>query len=208
MDDQMPEMNGLEATRQIRASSSATIHRLVPIVAMTAHALDSDRTKRLEAGMNDFHSKPTRVETLKEILHRWLPKLDSSNTVSAREQVHLPHPPDSAPLVFDRKGLLERVVDDEEMVREITNDFLRDVPSQIDELKRQIGLNDAKAVAGKAHEIKGVAATVGVAALSSLAAEFGTASKAGDLDAIANRADEWDRQLQDLKTALSLAGVA
>ena len=74
MDIQMPEMDGLEATRQIRSSKSGDIDPDIPIIAMTAHALEEDREMCLKAGMNDFISKPLSPETLSGILNRWVGK--------------------------------------------------------------------------------------------------------------------------------------
>ncbi len=74
MDIQMPEMDGLEATRQIRSSKSGDIDPDIPIIAMTAHALDEDRAMCIKAGMNDFISKPLSPDVLSGLLPRWLPK--------------------------------------------------------------------------------------------------------------------------------------
>ena len=74
MDVQMPEMNGLEATRHIRNPQSAVRNHQIPIIAMTAGAMQGDREKCLEAGMNDYVSKPISPQTLAEALDRWLPR--------------------------------------------------------------------------------------------------------------------------------------
>jgi len=72
MDCQMPELDGFEATRMIRQREQGTGRR-IPIVALTAHALQGDRALCLEAGMDDYLSKPFTIEQLKAVLHRWLP---------------------------------------------------------------------------------------------------------------------------------------
>lgn len=76
MDIQMPEMDGLEATRIIRSSSLDRVDPCIPIVAMTAHTLQEDRDMCFKAGMNDFISKPLSSETLSAPLQRWLSKQD------------------------------------------------------------------------------------------------------------------------------------
>jgi CheY-like chemotaxis protein len=72
MDVQMPEMDGIEATRQIRDPQSRVLNHRVPIVAMTAHAMGDDRDKCLQAGMDDYITKPVRVPVLAAALEKWL----------------------------------------------------------------------------------------------------------------------------------------
>jgi len=74
MDVQMPEMNGFEATRQIRNPQSAVRNHRIPVIAMTAGAMQGDREKCLEAGMNDYVSKPIFPQALAEALDKWLPR--------------------------------------------------------------------------------------------------------------------------------------
>ncbi|MEY2399697.1 MAG: hypothetical protein QOJ00_2871, partial [Actinomycetota bacterium] len=71
MDCQMPELDGYEATRAIRQSETNGVH--IPIIAMTAHSMTTDRTKCLNAGMDDYISKPVRPAELQAVLARWLP---------------------------------------------------------------------------------------------------------------------------------------
>ena len=79
MDVQMPEMDGIEATRRIRKNekimySSSIHHSSIPIIAMTTHVMQGDRERCLKAGMNDYISKPVNPEALAEILEKWLPR--------------------------------------------------------------------------------------------------------------------------------------
>ncbi len=73
MDVQMPEMDGYEATHRIRDPQSKVHNHDIPIIAMTAHAMQSDRRKCLEAGMNDYLSKPINPQALADMLEKWLP---------------------------------------------------------------------------------------------------------------------------------------
>ncbi len=76
MDVQMPELDGYEATRQIRTGTHNVLSPDVPIIAMTAHTMNGDKEKCLEAGMNDYISKPFNVDQLFSVLNKWIqPKL-------------------------------------------------------------------------------------------------------------------------------------
>ncbi|HWU85612.1 MAG TPA: response regulator [Rhodocyclaceae bacterium] len=74
MDCRMPVMDGYETTRRIRAGDAGVLDPHIPIVAMTANAMAGDRELVLEAGMNDYLSKPINPKTLGETLQRWLEK--------------------------------------------------------------------------------------------------------------------------------------
>jgi len=85
MDVQMEKMDGYEATRQIRQSRDKRINSAIPVIAMTAHAMQSDREKCLEAGMNDYVSKPVEMKILARVIDKWLPK-DKSASASEKDQ--------------------------------------------------------------------------------------------------------------------------
>ncbi len=112
MDVQMPVMDGFEATRAIRSSEAKVPNRRIPIIAMTAHAMKGDRERCLEAGMDDYLSKPIAPRALAEALEKWMaPAPERSPAVAAPDGAA--EPVSAALPVFDRRALLARLMDDE-----------------------------------------------------------------------------------------------
>jgi PAS domain S-box-containing protein len=197
MDVQMPVMDGLEATRHIRDPESAIRNHHVPIIAMTAHALQGDRERCLEAGMNDYITKPVSPKALARVLEQWLPGEREAGESLPRAS----HPDSSAP-VFDWDGMVSRLMNDEDMAKEIVAIFLDDTPRQITVLKAHV---DAGATAGaerQAHSIRGASLNVGGEALCAVATEMETAARAGDLAGVRARMPELNTRFGRLKAAM------
>ncbi len=87
MDCQMPGMDGYEATRELRSSEGAD-GRHTPVIAMTAHAMTGDRERCLEAGMDDYITKPVRSHTLVEVLGRWVPATSAADDLAGDDAAH------------------------------------------------------------------------------------------------------------------------
>ena len=204
MDVQMPVMDGLEATRQIRDPQSAVRHHAIPIIAMTAHAMQGDRERCLEAGMNDYLSKPVSPQALAEVLARWLPKKNEEVKMLPAGVTSPPVPPAVLPVVFDRAGMLERFSNDEDLARVVTESFLNDIPRQIQALRAYVDAWEAPGAERQAHTIKGASAAVGGEALSALAFEMEKSGKAGDLGSVAARMDDLEREFVRLKEAMAV----
>jgi len=176
MDVQMPVMDGLVATRIIRNPLSAVRNHQIPIIAMTAHALKGDREKCLEAGMNDYVTKPLLVRLLAETLQKWLPvgKPARTDRTAAADN-------ESQPPVFDREGIRNRLMDDKQLVKMVISAFLEDIPHQIGELRVFLETGDIIGAGRQAHTIKGSSANAGGEQLRAIAAEMEKAARAGDL---------------------------
>jgi CheY-like chemotaxis protein/HPt (histidine-containing phosphotransfer) domain-containing protein len=208
MDVQMPEMDGFEATRQIRSLHSRTLDHRIPVVAMTARAMRGDREKCLEAGMNDYITKPVSPEALRGVIDRWMPP----GRVAAGSQpapVQQPATPDAGPpnlastRVFDRYGMLERLMGDEDLAWTIVSGFLEDMPRQIMALRNLVSQSDPRSAGGQAHKIKGAAANVGGEALRSVAAEMEKSGKAGNLDEVAVSMPKLEHEYRRLRDAIA-----
>ena len=203
MDAQMPVMDGLEATRRIRNPQSAVRNHHIPIIAMTAHALRGDRERCLQAGMNDYVTKPVEVSALVAVLEKWLNQEGESRQSragQAKEEVAATCEEEIP--VFDRAGLMHRVMNDEELARVVIEGFLGDLPAQIMKLKNYAAAGEACNVEQQAHKIKGASATVGGEALRALAAAMEQAGQAGDLAIISARMAELDARFAALKEAM------
>jgi CheY-like chemotaxis protein/HPt (histidine-containing phosphotransfer) domain-containing protein len=214
MDVQMPEMDGYEATRQIRNPQSAVINHGIPVIAMTAHAMQGDRERCLEAGMNDYLSKPVDPRALSEALDKWLPKenaecgMRNDNCGNRKEGIEEEGSPSSLSthhslLIFDRAGMMARLMHDEELALTVVAGFLEDIPLQIAALKNCLETGDAPGAERQAHSIKGAAANVGGESLREVALEMERAGKAGEMNVVKARMADLDAQFDRLKQAMT-----
>ena len=213
MDMQMPVMNGLEATKQIRNPRSAVKNHLVPIIAMTANAMQGDREKCLKAGMNDYVTKPVSPKALAEALEKWLPKKEKdeypiSNTLKGIFDTQYPMTKESLDIghsqipVFDKAGLMERVMDDEGLAQNLIEVFLDDIPNQIKTLRGYLDAGDISGAEHQSHTIKGASANLSGDALRVVAFEMEKAAKAGNLKYVTAQLPELENQFSRLKEAM------
>jgi PAS domain S-box-containing protein len=195
MDVQMPVMDGFEATQAIRSGTTKIPNPKVPIIAMTAHAMKGDRERCIEAGMDDYVSKPITPDALAAALDTWLgqdaqelPGGDLAPAAETESSEALP--------VFDRQSFVELLSGDEESVEEIIAGFLEDVPLQIATLKKFIAEGDARRSGRQGHSIKGAAANTRCMALSAVASDIESAGMGGRLDELAALMPELERQFE------------
>ena len=184
MDVQMPEMDGFEATRRIRTPSTVNIDRSVPIIAMTAHAMQGDREKCFQAGMNDYLSKPISPEALVEVLERWLPARTAIATQAPwiRTQTVAGFAPKQTSPLFDKTAMMTRCLNDKQLALAVTDVFLADMPSQLATLRNHLANGDIAGVARRAHTIKGTASNISADVFRNTASAMEQEARSGDLD--------------------------
>jgi len=203
MDVHMPLMDGYQATREIRDPESKVLNHKIPIIAMTANAMIGDREKCLEAGMDDYVSKPVSPRALADVLAKWLPDPKESGIT---QQFDLSG--DSAdtpiiqPAVFDRDSMVARLMHDKDLISLVVKSFLEDIPRQISTLKETLESGDSSEVERLCHTIKGASSNVGGELLRAVAAEMEKYGKADDLASVKEKVDELEEQFSLLKGKL------
>jgi signal transduction histidine kinase/DNA-binding response OmpR family regulator len=186
MDIQMPEMDGMEASRRICQEWPA--EERPRIIAMTANAMQEDRQACLAAGMDDYLSKPIRVDELVHSLNRCRPfyKPEQSSVVQeAPQQPTSPGTVTPAELSFEK--LNDLAGDDRGFMIEMINTYLEDAPRLLDEMSRAIQENDAPALRISAHSLKSNSTEFGADQLSDLSRELEMAGKTGILEGMSEK---------------------
>jgi CheY-like chemotaxis protein len=173
MDIQMPVMDGFEATNEIRSFELSRGLQPVPIVAMTAYALQGDRDRCLSAGMDGYISKPIREDELFTMIDRLVfgQSVQAPPAEPDARPVEIsPEPEQARTQVFDRQGLLVRLGGNEDLVQKIVTMFFTSADEHLALLRQAARSGDAEQMLAKAHAIKGSAANVGAIRLSEAAA--------------------------------------
>ena len=183
MDVQMPVMGGMEATIKVRELEMMTGTR-VPIIALTAHAMEGDRKRFLAAGMDDYLSKPIDPQALHAILQRWLPQGEipsmpvpatdprgaSTNAIGRSIEAGLPQLPSA--LMFDADALLARVGGRQELLQDMLRLFLDTQPARMEELRQASASLDMQRLSRVAHTLAGSFSTMSMDAAALLSREI------------------------------------
>ncbi|PKL46547.1 MAG: hypothetical protein CVV42_16080 [Candidatus Riflebacteria bacterium HGW-Riflebacteria-2] len=206
MDCQMPEMDGFEATESIRSGRSSVRNPGVPIIAMTANAMQGDRERCIAAGMNDYIAKPVQPHELLEKLSQWLGRASDSG----RLYVVVP-PPEPASVVtavavnsaqeadvFCEDELFTRLMNDEKLMRRIIKAFDSDTPTHLVELRCAVEAKDHVLARRLAHNIKGSAANISAPALRKAAFDVEKAIKEEKIDCLAELMVILEKQMEKL----------
>ncbi|HXG49306.1 MAG TPA: response regulator [Methylomirabilota bacterium] len=219
MDVQMPEMDGLQATREIRRRQQtppvpAHFNRPIVIIAMTANAMAGDREKCLQAGMDDYIPKPVRPEALQEALRRNTPKI--APTPGPISPAGLPSPKSAAsplpasrpsegsaslsPVDFER--LVEFAGGDVENLNELVGLYLKQTTDQLAQIQTALKDRLGSRVASLAHSCAGASATCGMMSIVPLLREVEHISQEGDLERAARLIPPVQREFERIREFL------
>jgi two-component system sensor histidine kinase/response regulator len=206
MDCRMPEMNGLDATTAIRAAEAG--QRRCQIIAMTANALDRDRRRCLEAGMDDYLAKPLHLEDLRDALERALerrsPRLGENAT--PLEDIMPLEPDEESPLRIDildaLRGDLESPGEGGEFA-EILDLFLGNAKRNCLAVREALANGDRQSLELAAHSLKGSSSTMGAVRLAALCASLEEAGHTGALDRAALLVERLDTEFDLVQRELA-----
>ncbi len=208
MDCQMPEMDGFEATAEIRRREGSTRH--VPIIALTAHALHGERDKCIAAGMDDYVSKPVTPETLFAAIRRWVPRFGSPPVAAPAVPLDLAAsaPPaaleaepviDSAALLALRKLQQPQAPN---FVGKLIDVFLNEWPARSAAVHQAVDRRDANQLKRAAHSLKGSSASLGAGRLARVSADLEAKGAAADWSAVPALLTQLTLEFEEARAAL------
>jgi CheY-like chemotaxis protein/HPt (histidine-containing phosphotransfer) domain-containing protein len=178
MDCQMPEIDGYEATVEIRRLEASS-HRRTPIIALTGNVIEGARQRCLAAGMDDYLAKPFTLDQMKAILTQWL---KSSSSARARGLALIPASPQPAELVdFEVLDSLRHLQRDgrADVAQQVIRLFFKAAADLLMDLQEGVASNDAARLHNASHALKSVSANVGAVALSSHCSDLEAMTQCG-----------------------------
>ena len=209
MDLQMPEMGGLEASQAIRTLEGPAGRR-VPIVALTAHALRGDRERCLQAGMDDYMSKPIDADQLTITVERLAGNdpqgagrtvgSDGTSGTSSSDSF-------AGEVALDEDRAMSHCGGNRQLLAEVVAAFRTDSPASIRKIERALARGDAEGLRNAAHALKGSAAAIGASAARAVAAELEDMGRCCQLDSAGQACDRLRDEIRRLDEALVEAGL-
>lgn len=184
MDVQMPEMDGMEATRLIREEEQKTGGH-VPIVAMTAHALVSYQEGCRAAGMDDYISKPMHGDDLLTVLYRCVDRFSKGKGPSA--------------VPLDLALLVESTGGDRQLLGELVRDFVSFCPAAIVVMREAVRSGNGKALQEQAHRCQGMLENFLANQAKALTMELEAAATAGETARLSTVVDALEREFEAIR---------
>ena len=226
MDVQMPQLDGIAATEEIRRMERQQQLPRVPIIALTAHAMASDQTRCLDAGMDDYVTKPIDKTLLQTAIAKQLGKKPERCSTQGKQGEPVVAPPenhttDSAESddmshasqtqtdpfaefpVFDMEDLQSRVGNNLDLIEKIVSIFESSSQQYIEDFRSAVDASDAAGANNAAHALKGAAASLGGKRCAEVARVLEYASRDGDLATVRSHSDSLQPQVELLQHELA-----
>ena len=228
MDCQMPDMDGFEATAEIRAQEAGASH--IPIIALTANAMEHDRERCLATGMDDYLSKPFNREQLRAKLQHWLPQNGAANDAHGAPSPLLSQHPSSEPAsgveeaspqhdarppaatvvpivsppatVFDINALESIRALQPGLLPRIINLYFDSAPKLLADMRQALGQGDHVLLTRAAHTLKSSSANLGALQLTHLCKEMEMAARAQNLDQAPGRIADMEQEYVSVQNFL------
>jgi two-component system sensor histidine kinase/response regulator len=202
MDVQMPEVDGFEATGIIRQKEKGKGKGHIPIVAMTAHAMKGDRERCIEAGMDDYVSKPINAKELFQVIE----KITHRSKEKEQGGISMPKESNKSSLdTFDLSKALEIVDGNKDLFKEIAKMLLENLPHDLGKVREAIAVSDLHMLEQAAHSLKGAVGNFGAKRSFEAAYRLEKLGKEGKMDETEDAFMELEKELVALESELARA---
>ena len=203
MDCHMPELDGFEATMEIRRLERASSRKRIPIIALTANAMAQDRQDCLNAGMDDHLAKPLSRVQMQEMLNRWMPIADQTQPSGLTDSpLTLPVDID----VIDKQVLSQlrelQHAEDPDLLNRVITIYLAESPKIIAKMKQAVQQGSLIETERMSHSLKSSSANVGATALSALCSDIYLATRAGHMGVASDSMMALELEFARVKSAL------
>ena len=180
MDCQMPVMDGFTTTHKIRSGEAGKEISDIPIIAMTANAMQGDRDKCLQAGMNDYVAKPIDERILYKTLSHWLlPKKQFDKKDSSAINIEGASSGNKSSLIWNFEDLKHRLGNQDQLILKVIQTFQKDMPKLIAQAEHHIQCKEKENLAEIAHTLKGITANICATELQTLSTRIEVQNQAG-----------------------------
>ena len=196
MDVQMPEMDGYSATREIRRREGET--RRTPIIAMTAHAMQSDREKAIEAGMDEHITKPVTADVLKAVLQRRIG--ETAHADASKQPGNKVEEASVDYSVLDHLRSLQ-TEDDPHLLKELLEMFLDDTEERLGKLRAAVREEDAEGIRQESHALRGSSVNMGATKIARICKELEHAGDSENLPEASELLGTLDQEFGSVRSA-------
>lgn len=200
MDCHMPEMDGFEATAEIRKNEKG--HDRTLIVAMTANALKGDREKCIAAGMDDYISKPVKLDDLADVIGKWKHKKENKETIRVERR----EDSDADRIIIDENRIkeIQELSDDDDqyLLDEMIKTFIADSSLKLNELKESVRTDDLKGLREIGHFLKGSCGNLGIVNMKNISSELEELGKTGSTSGAKKLLEKLEYEFQKVRAVL------